>query len=238
MVDLHTHILPNIDDGAQSVEESLLLIQSLLNQSISKVVCTPHFNPTQLSLEDFVKRRDQSMSLLKEANITLIPGSETILHEYLFHYPDLNGLCIGNTRYLLTELPYCKWNDKTYELLERFISYYNICPLIAHIERYTSVKKSSKSIKRLIDLGCVIQVNSSSITEENNLGLIVRYMKQGFIDVIASDCHNMTVRPPTLDQAFSIIGRKFGLEYCELLKRNAQSIVDGVMLREKENYII
>ena len=238
MVDLHTHILPNVDDGAQSVEESMLLIKSLLNQNISTVVCTPHFNPTQLSLENFIKKRDQSMSLLKDTHISLIPGSETVLHEYLFHYPDLNGLCIGNTRYLLTELPYSKWNEKTYELVERFMSYYNIYPVIAHIERYPNVKKNIKSIKRLIDLGCVIQLNSSSVLDENNWGRIVRYMKRGYIDVLSSDCHNMTVRPPTIDIAYKKIENKFGRDYCEILMRNAQSIVDGVILREEKNYII
>jgi len=69
-------------------------------------VCTPHFDPTQTDLEDFLNRRAKSLSQLEAAKLQLIPASETRLHDYLFHYPDLSKLCIKDTRYLLLELPF------------------------------------------------------------------------------------------------------------------------------------
>lgn len=239
IIDPHTHILPNIDDGAVSVAEALNMIESLSKQNVQKAVCTPHFDPTKMALQDFISKRSAAMALIKDSKITLISGSETLLHDYLFHYSDLSLLCIESTKYLLLELPYSKkWDDNVFDMIKKLIEYYNLIPIIAHIERYPMVKKHDKYIKKLIEMGCVIQLNTSSILEKNCSRRALRYIKNGLIDILASDCHNMIQRPPNIEVAFDLVIHKLGDKCLDKLKYNAECIINGIELREKDVYII
>lgn len=236
MVDLHNHILPDIDDGARSIAEAMEMTESLYNQSIDKAVCTPHFNPTQIALQEFIKKRTRAMDLMKDSKVKLIPGSETMLHTYLFHYSDLSELCIGDTRYLLIELPYSeKLDRKVYETIERLIWFYNISPIIAHIERYGA---TNKNIKKLQDMGCVIQLNTTSIIDKKSRKQAVYYIKHGYVDVLGSDCHNMSNRPPIVTPAFDLIKNKINENCCNSLKYNAECIINGIEIRKKSLFII
>jgi protein-tyrosine phosphatase len=178
-----------------------------------------------------------------DSKITLIAGSETMLHDYLFHYSDLSELCIENTRYLLLELPYTKkWDSKIYNKIRNLIIYYDILPIIAHIERYPAVIRSKKNIIKLIKTGCVIQANTDSIKgkkQKKQKKQLFRYIKKGYIDVLGSDCHNMAYRPPIISDAFEIIIQKFGDRFLDRLIYNADCIINGITLRQViKNYEI
>jgi protein-tyrosine phosphatase len=236
MVDLHTHILPGIDDGAGCIAEAVEMTKSLLDQDIVKAVCTPHFNPMQISLQEFISKRTAAMRLMNDSKVELISGSETMLQTYLFHYPDLSELCIGNTRYLLIELPYSKKKDEgIYGTIEKLISYYNTIPVIAHIERYDI---ANRSIKKLRDMGCVIQLNTTSLVKKKSRNQAVRYLKDGLIDVLGSDCHNMSNRPPVITQALDIITDEIGSNCCSNLKYNGECIVNGAEINKKTMFLI
>jgi protein-tyrosine phosphatase len=226
MIDLHTHLLPNIDDGANSEEEAIVLTQLLTDQNVQVAVCTPHFYPSQMSLSDFLKARQEAMSLMKQSELRLITGSETSLHEYLFHYPDLSELCIADTRYLLLEMPFAKhWDRKTYEYLNTLINYYNVIPLIAHIERYPAVKRKKMPIIRLIEMGCVLQLNTSSLLKSSTKRRAIHYLKMGFISVLGSDCHSVNERPPRITEALDVINRTIGVDTVNKLIKNAERII-------------
>ncbi|MDF2544873.1 MAG: hypothetical protein K0S47_4591 [Herbinix sp.] len=237
MIDLHTHILPNIDDGASDIEISLQMTEALYTQNIMKAVCTPHFDPSSTSLEDFIKRRTSALSRMSGSRIQLIPASETILHEYLFHYHDLSKLCIEDTRYLLLELPYLKKLDsKILDDISRLLDYYNIIPIIAHIERYHAIRR--KQIKTLIKMGCMIQLNTGAILNKRTRKKALQYIKKEYINVIGSDCHDMQKRPPYMRKALELIEYKLGAPYCERLEYYAEGIINGIELMKKKSYII
>ncbi|MBH1939403.1 hypothetical protein I5677_00685 [Mobilitalea sibirica] len=239
MIDLHTHLLPGIDDGAESVIEAGLMAKTLYHQNVSKVVCTPHFDPTKTSLYDFIDLRSRSIEMLIGIEIELVLGSETILHDYLFHYPDISELCIENTRYLLIELPHgFKWSEKAYDTLANLISYYDIVPVIAHIERYHKRKSRSRHINKLRRMGCVIQLNTTSIIDDKSRKQALHYIKKGYIDVLGSDCHNMLSRPPIFSEALDIINKKIGEQYCSEFMNNAERLIEGRELKEKKAYIL
>ena len=142
MIDLHTHLLPNIDDGASDISEALIMTKLLKEEGIKGAVCTPHYDPTSMSLNDFTSLRAKSLNLLKETCIPLIPASETYLHEYLFYNCNLDPLTIENTNYLLIELPFTKkWGNDIYKSLEKLMIYFDVIPIIAHIERYPAASK-------------------------------------------------------------------------------------------------
>jgi protein-tyrosine phosphatase len=237
MIDLHTHILPNIDDGARDVATALQMTESLYTQNIMQAVCTPHFDPSETSIDNFVNRRSFALAKLLDARIQLIPASETILHEYLLHYSDLGELCIENTRYLLLELPYQrKMGPKDYENISRLIDYYNIIPIIAHVERYHTIK--TRQMKILIRMGCILQLNAVALLNKKTRKKALRYIKKGYIDVIGSDCHDMQKRPPNMSEALKLIEKKLGAPYCERLKDQSKDIVNGIELRKKKSYLI
>lgn len=233
MIDLHTHVLPYIDDGARNLEESYQMIESLMKQEVTQAVCTPHFNPAHISLGDFIDKRRKAMKLLENSPLELLQGSETMLHDYLFHYMDIRDLCISGKKYLLLELPFYRhWDKNGFQMIEKLISYYDVVPIIAHVERYQSIKIKDKEIKKFRDLGCFIQINSSSIVSKKSRNLIMRYMKQGYIDVLGSDCHNMESRPPVIKEAYEIVIKNMGEKYRKTLQQNAECIVKGEPLQE------
>lgn len=226
MIDIHTHILPNMDDGARTIEEAIKMTELLFQQGVRGAVCTPHFDPSRIALDEFIYRRTEAMSLMKEAKIPLFPASETYLHEFLFYYMDLKPLTINNTSYLLIELPFDKkWNSNTYDMIENIIIHYDIIPIIAHIERYPAVR--IKHIERLRELGCLIQLNTSSILEKRLKRKALKYLGAGFIDVLGSDCHNLSHRPPHITKPIEMIIKQVGKEKCDLLIRQSDRIIKG-----------
>jgi len=239
MIDIHTHLLPGIDDGASTIEEALLMTKSLLEQGIFSAVCTPHFNPAEMSIDDFSKAREGALLSIQNSGIKLIPGSETFLHEYLFHYQDISPLCIGDTRYLLIEFPVKKnWDIKNEVYIQQLVNYYSIVPIIAHIERYKPAFKNTGILKRLKNMGCLIQTNTSSVIEENTTRLVMKYLQTGYIDLLGSDCHNMTTRPPCFTKALKEIKQKAGLEIITQLEKNSESIITGKNLNKLYGYIL
>lgn len=237
MIDIHTHILPGIDDGPKQAEEAVKMTEVQMAAGVSTAVCTPHFDPANTSLEEFVRNRTAALAQMEASKIKLIPASETMLHDYLFHYSDLEALCIENTRYLLLELPYSiKWEDRVYRSIEKLRNYYNIIPIIAHIERYPKVKCCG--ITQLRELGCSIQLNAQSVLDPGKRRKAMTYLKMGYIDVIASDCHDLLQRPPCIREAMELIRNKFGNEYYELFENNSRHIINGVELRKGKSYII
>lgn len=226
MIDLHTHILPGIDDGAKDVAEAIIMTENLFLQGVTTAVCTPHFNPARISLETFLSNRKRAYELLREARIQLIEASETYLHDYLFHNDDLRSLCIGNTNYLLLELPFDKkWHPSVYTNIEKLRYYYDVIPIIAHVERYQQIIKSTKTLKYLKDIGCLIQMNTGTIIDRKYRHLVTTYLKYDYVDVLGSDCHNMISRPPLILEAKDEIILKYGMDKWNRLIENSQSVI-------------
>lgn len=239
MIDIHTHILPQIDDGASSVEVAFEIIKKQLDQEIATVVCTPHFDASKMFLPEFIYKRAKAMEALKSSQIQLLTGSETVCNECLFHYSDLSPLCIEHTRYLLLELPvYGMWEEDLYYQINELMNHNGIYPIIAHIERYDTVRKSRKTIQKLIQMGCMIQMNADSVLELKRGNPTLKWIKKGYVDILASDCHNTTDRPPNLNDAYQKISHYLGNEYCEQMQLNCKLILEGKKMRGSTYYII
>lgn len=236
MIDIHSHILPGIDDGASSVEESLAMINQLVEEGIEIALCTPHYNPGRETIMEFVEKRANAFSSLKNSEIILIPASETYLHPNLLRYPDIAELCVKNTRYLLLEMPFTnRWDQSLYSLLERLIATHNIIPIIAHIERYPATKMGSRQIKKLINIGCVIQLNTMSLQKKEIRRRALHLIKKGYIDVLGTDCHNMNNRPPVYATACEMIIEQLSEAVMNQLNENAIAIIHGKGLGRQRN---
>lgn len=237
-VDCHTHILPGLDDGPATVDESIEMVKTLCSQGVNTIWLTPHFYPFKESMEVFLDRREKSTAHFLQnfhiPNVNLILGSETYFSDYIFNISDIAPLCIGNSRYILTELPSEHHSvDKIFSKIEKLISTYNVVPIIAHIERYPELFGSSAYLRDLIALGCFIQTNTSSLSG----GLlqkrrVTKYIKGNLIHLIGTDCHGMNHRVPDFSAGVSVLSKALGPDSVQMLNQNAREVMKDITIQE------
>lgn len=228
MIDVHTHILPGIDDGANDKEESFCLIEMLKKQGVTGIICTPHFNAATSSMADFIENRKKAFQSLSDTDIKLIKASETYYHDYLFHYNDLTPLCIEKTNYLLLELPLDKKDISEYiKGIERLYYYYNVIPIIAHVERYKYIARSKRSLEYLKNLGCLFQMNTETIINNKKCKRLVQFLlNNDYIDLLGTDCHNIGNRAPVIDKVKEEITSIYGIEMWNKFMENSYKIIN------------
>ncbi len=206
LVDIHTHILPHMDDGAQTVEEAIKLLLELSRQGVTDVVFTPHFDISKESVEAFCQRRAASFELLRReleitglcSSLKLHLGAEVRYDPNLI-YADTQKLCIGKTSYLLIELtgtyPF------NFENTVNFLFSRGIIPVLAHIERYSYLYSDASLLDSLLEDGVVTQCNASSLLSHRYATVIKKLIKRGCVHLLASDTHSLEKRPPQLADA-------------------------------------
>ena len=208
LADIHTHILPAIDDGAKTVEESLDLLFALKKQGVSEVVCTPHFDLAETSVNCFLEKRNTSFRLLSEkinneadlSDIKLRLGAEVKYDPNLVR-TDLSPLCIEGTSYLLLEpLGSYPFN---FEYTVDSIVADGITLILAHIERFSWLAENFDLLDRLSESGAVFQCTASALFNPHHAKRFKKLLKRGYVDLIASDIHSLDRRPPMLEQALS-----------------------------------
>ena len=208
MIDIHTHILPNMDDGSKDVDESNQLLKILENEGVKLVCLTSHFYPNKESIDDFLIRRDKSFKQLNyQGNIELRLGSEVHFYYGISTSEDIEKLCIDGTNLLLLEMPFdCKFNDN---VINEILTIRNrgIRIILAHIERYDVNEEILRTLK---SGGIYIQVNTESFLGYFKGRRSINWFRQGFIDFIGSDSHNTKDRKPNYLKAIEILSKKFG----------------------------
>lgn len=228
LVDVHSHILPGIDDGSPDVETSLKMIEALQSQGARAIVLTPHYYSDSISYEDFVARRDNALHLLEKSlppgSPKLIPAAEVYITKYLLNNSNLDALKIGNTNYALIEHPFsCDFSQKTYDRLLSLNYDYGIKPILAHIERYPAFMDDGDLLDSYIEMGCIAQVNISSFVDSSRSlrKKLFKYLENGRIHLIGTDCHNLSSRKPDFETGVNAIIKKCGAEAVDVLERNA-----------------
>lgn len=232
LVETHCHILPGIDDGSPDIETSLKMINRLQTQGAEAIILTPHYYSDSISLDDFVKRRDDSFGKLIEAlpegSPKLIAAAEVYISDYLFHNDSLDKICIGNSRYALIEHSFSSsFSQKTYDRLLNLNYEFNIRPILAHIERYRALMEDEELLDEYIDMGCLVQVNISSFSDspKNVRKKLFRYLESGRIHLVGSDCHNLSSRAPDYENGAKEIIKKYGRNALETLEKNAGLLI-------------
>lgn len=243
MVDFHTHILPGMDDGARDAAESRKMLELLSRQGVTAVCLTPHFYPYKESLESFLNRREESFAKIRplsgELGVRFALASETFFNDYLFHSEDISRLCMkddGGRGYLLTELPFgTSFSERTLDRLSRLMNTYSVYPVLAHIERYPNLVNHRRLIGRLIDMGCLMQINLSAFQK----GFLLKRRLLGdirgnLVHVVGTDAHNLQHRPPAYQDGISLIRKSLGDDAVDRLSRNAGKMISGCLLGEEK----
>jgi len=212
MTDIHCHVLPQMDDGSRSVEESLAMLEALAAQGVSCVAATPHFYAGENSPEEFLGRRAASMEKLagvwRPGLPTLKLGAEVCYFEGVSRCKELDALEIEDTGLLLLEMPFSRWTPRmlreVWELQVRVRP--GMTVLLAHIERYLRWQEA-ETWDALLEWGVLNQCNASFFLRWQTKYKALRMLREGRIHLLGSDSHNMDSRPPELGKALAMLGR-------------------------------
>ena len=216
-IDIHTHILPGIDDGAVHTKEAISLLKSEVEQGVETVVLTPHFLPDENEIDDFLQHRQKRIGMLREAAsqlpIRLLAGAEVLYSNRIPEYA--SKLCIEGTPYLLIEFQSFAYPQIAIEVF-RQLRHQGIVPIIAHGERY-SFSGAMALMEKLVNAGALLQVNVDSILNFKLRKRIYDLADRDMIHLLASDTHSPKNRPPLWHKALPKWKKKVpGLvSYCE-----------------------
>ncbi len=228
MIDFHSHILPSVDDGSKSMEESSEMISMLLSQGVDTIVATPHFYADDESLDDFLSRRDAAyeslISSLTFSHPRILRGAEVSYYSGLSRLDELSRLCIEGTDLLLIEMPVCKWTEYSVREIESIALSGAVRVVLAHIERYYHLQKA-QTWDRLMQCGVLMQVNASFFIRRSSRGKAVSLLRRNRIHLLGSDCHNLSHRPPRMGEAYEIIAKKTGESFTKDFIRRQRALL-------------
>lgn len=203
MIDFHTHILPCIDDGSQSIQESVSLLREEKRQGIESVVMTPHFYASENDPATFLKKRDKAWWHLAPYLWPELPkvylGAEVQYFEGICAVEDIRHLRISGTEYLLVEMPFTRWSDRMVEDILELNECDGMQVVIAHIERYLAFAPE-KVWTLLRDHGVLMQSNVSFFENWKTRHRAMSMLKRGEINLLGSDCHNKKTRRPNWEK--------------------------------------
>lgn len=231
LIEMHCHIIPGIDDGAKDVETSLKMIERLKEQGAHKIVLTPHYYSDNISLDDFLRKRDKCFNaLLKElppGSPELIPAAEIYISDYVFNNQSIKEVCIGDTGYALIEHSFSsEFSSDVFDRLINLYCDYGVRPILAHIERYRALMTEKNKLDEYLASGCLAQVNISSFAEapRHIRKKLFKFLDEGKIHLIGTDCHNLDSRPPEYEDGMKSIIKKCGQGAADRLIENANSL--------------
>lgn len=221
MVDLHCHILPGIDDGPDSLEQSLAMAECAIEDGITRVVATPHSSEEYAF--DFAavrKLRDELQARLGD-RLTLATGCDFHLSpENLAALRDNpTPFCINQHDCLLVEFNEFSIPPLMDQVLHE-LQLAGLRPIITHPERNGILRAQSDRLKKWVRLGCFVQVTANSLTGTFGSRAqrdALRWVGEGIVHFVASDAHNTRSRPLRLRPAYELVAREFGVERAEAL---------------------
>lgn len=233
-IDFHAHILPAIDDGSENTGQSIRMLLKSREQMVSTIVGTPHFDPINTNVSDFLIKREHSLEILKMAlegsaldktTPNILCGAECKYIKKISRYPDVEKLCIEGTSYLLLELPYSDWNDDVFEEIYLLTVKRGIFSMIAHPNRFLDQIKKQNAMGKFAELDCLMQLNVDSLTHiiRRKKGL---YLLSGSVPcVLGSDMHGDGPDEQMISRAMSVIERKSGLKVKQRILKISEAVL-------------
>ena len=211
--DLHGHFLPGMDDGCKTAEEAIQVLQASYAQGVRRMFATPHYYPIE-PIDTFLERRSiaaQTLARRMEQADQPLPqiclGAEVAYRPGLGYEENLEKLCLGSSRYLLLEMPFERWGDEVVRSVRNICSTKGITPIIAHVERYLSIQ-SRDTLMRVLEQDVLVQMNAEHLLQFSSRRQGRKMLKSGMVQLLGSDCHNMTTRQPNMGQAVAYLEKK------------------------------
>lgn len=202
--DIHTHIVPGVDDGAESLEESLEMISQMREQGVLNIVATPHYPDGK------TEKIKDAFDMLKKSVEDKYPDMKLYLGNELLNGPGViealknkTALTIAGTKYILVEFLPSDSQRKIYSALREYILEGYI-PIVAHVERYEALHKNYDILDEIINMGAYIQMNTESLVGgmfDRRAAYCRKLLENGYIHFLGSDCHGAEKRKPLMKHA-------------------------------------
>ena len=247
-VDIHAHILPGLDDGPITIEESLAMARTAARDGTDMVVATPHYRDMELEhqsgrivreLADTLNAALQSDAARTNARtVRIFTGMTNRIDTTL---PDLvdseNVITLNRTRFLLVEPPYNRLPTYVEDVVGRLLTQ-RLVPVLAHPERNVEFQRNPKRLQRLVDQGVIVQIATGSLTGQYGVGAkraAEQFIRRGMAHVVASEMHASTSpRSPILSEAFDIVAELIDeREAYDLFEANPEMILEGHSPQQK-----
>lgn len=240
MIDMHSHILPNVDDGSRTIQETINLLIEAKSAGFKKIVVTPHYKKGQYEIkkneiELLTLALDEKLKIKETIGIELIVGNEIYIDASMIEdILQKQSSRINNTRYVLFEIPF---NQKivNIENLVDEMKKNGLVPILAHPERYDMIQKNPDIIKYFKEIGMVIQSNYCSILGDYGSEAKItmkQLLKKGYVDILGSDAH----REGTIYRKIKIAKEKIikiagKEEFQKMTQIKPQAILDNEIIR-------
>jgi len=243
MVDIHCHIIPEIDDGAKDIEQSLKMLRDAEDDGIREVIATPHFmrGRFEVPYEQVVEKVKKLNETCTEENINIkiYPGQEIYLNRHTLEDYEkglLGGL--NGSNYYLFEMNPAKFDKRIPDILYE-LSLHGVIPIIAHPERYRYIIEDIERLNRLIHEGCLFQLNVGSIDGvfgKKAKKCAEELLKKGVYDFIGSDGHGIETRKVILRKTI-VEQKKNNMEKMLYLGENNRDFLNDQFKSQKKNVI-
>ncbi|MEM6583718.1 MAG: CpsB/CapC family capsule biosynthesis tyrosine phosphatase [Pseudomonadota bacterium] len=235
MIDLHCHLLPGVDDGPETLEESLELCRIAVEDGITHAITTPHIHPgrwnnTRSSIRQacdalrvVLIQQDIPLNLGFAAEVRVTDGiMQQIAEREIPFYGAVDGYQI-----MLLEFPHGRIVPGS-EKLVRWLLKHRVRPMIAHPERNKQVMKDPSQLQPFIDIGCWFQVTAGSLTGrfgQSAQATAEQLLDQDVVTVVASDGHNTTARRPIIAEAYDYLGQHYGDDRARRLMLDTPALI-------------
>ena len=226
-IDLHSHILPQLDDGSDSVEMSLAMLRREAEQGVDVVCATSHYYAKYSSIPAFCERRAEALerlsSVLTAELPRVLPAAEVAYFPHM-EEQDLMPLCIQGTRTLMLEMPFSDWTGLQLETVEALVLDCRYDVVLVHPERFCFSKSNGHKLEKLAELPIGLQVNAGSLLRWGTRRLALDLLRMAQYPLLGSDCHNLTSRPPNLKEGRKVVMQKLGEAFLKKIDRYGEWI--------------
>lgn len=245
MIDIHSHILPGVDDGAQTIEDAINMAKLAVEEGITKIIATPHHQNSKYfnKKQDIIERVAKLNENLQKENIPLevLPGQETRIYGELIEDIEKGDILpLNQTNYIFIELPSGHIPRYTEQLLFD-IQLKGYTPIIVHPERNAGVMENPDKLLNIVKKGALTQVTAGSISGrfgKKIQKLSLQLIEANLTHFISSDAHNVSTRSFNMKEAFSILQNKFGKQAVFIYMENSELLIQGKVINLQQPYPI
>lgn len=234
MIDFHSHILPKVDDGSESMEESLEMLRRSYKQGIDTVFLTSHFYAFEDNLESFLKRRDSAYTAmvktirdLQEPMPRILRGAEILYFPGISGASELACLALENTNCVLVEPPWDEWTSDMLDEIEEMGDRMDLIPVVAHIDRYMDMFDDWTIADQIYERRMLAQVNAAFLISPDTSDFAMQLLRAGKFQLIGSDAHNLTSRPPNIGKAIRRISDAGLSKTLKTFNKKSRSLLKG-----------
>ncbi len=235
MVDIHSHVVWGLDDGARDMEQSLAMMRAAAESGTTDIVATPHSNAEFRYEAELLEERMGRLAAATGGNPRLHRGCD--LHLSVDNIDEVlerpGRYTINGKQYLLVECADFHVGKHTEGVLQRLMER-GVAPIVTHPERNAVLQGKLGRVEEWVEMGCLVQVTALSICGgfgRRARAAVGRLLERGLVHVVASDAHDPEQRHARLDEAYGMVRSRYGEEAADhLFRDNPQAIIEGIPL--------